>query len=953
MTFENHEIFEPFGINDITFVTTPFDPTSFSSGAPLSTVLTRGKRLYGYKYTTQDASIEKQRRTESKTVLIDVNGNLIDYKYSYLFPGEFFASDNDLFDAHSVPRQFANVSTDVIFKHLSEITLDANARYLIIVEEPDVTFTVRELQWCGDRTVQKNLGEQCDQGSDNGIVCTPVSDSTCTYCDTECHTTVVCGDGTTESCAATRAASELAEFYQYQNQVKLSNFTLTPFVSTPNEPAISGMNGFYVATVDGTDWTAWGIVDDGGGIIYAGIGKTTDPPDALPIFTRQIALFVRGQQPKDNPFYPLNNYLAVHSSADDVSSETRFFMAKAILDVFHQHRNLPLSNFGQPIRSVIESISVPAEQVAYLVGIIRADWDLNYLPDPAGMADNFCEIIEGLRTRVSRLFVLSPEYRYGNQNRPFPLEGDFITSKGLYTTLIGDLISQDRSEHPRFQAFLENIAELHLNRNLSKMRSVYFESVNPSALLQFVDPWYAMGKQKTATTQEATEVALFVLQAHYFFPKGSSQSQSSLTIYRSIMDTIIERAEAENTLDAFQNMVSRVFLVYSPDDRLIALKMLTPEQQHRIITILIDRFSAAGSLEFANQMSVIRFSALLLMQGFPDTNQRVSLSLLLLANLQENISSALAQQPPGPEATLLVNIALSAKALDRRADVLPLLDRFIVPFSGDKTFGPDDFQQRKDSIHGFWMNHGVFVADRAEVLSRNHGIIDALNVLFDTYDFSPVWDVLDFYREYPANTGAANRTIYYPISDYQLSFQSALDEFQSSLIDSVIIHEAGHLIFDYGGSVLDHQWGDLYDRSSRDHLTDDFVIFPQVSTDYSYSRYAEDAANTNVGWYVNNKEFLRLAINSASRGRYQLLGKYVFWANLITGIRQGDSYPMLRQVVEHLPVSQGGARHRFETDGNVTILSRNAKGDITSLTDGTAVYTFTYEDSELMGVSIN
>jgi cysteine-rich repeat protein len=177
MTFDDGEVSEAFGVNNITFVLTPTDPASFSSSAPLSVALTAGKKLYGYKYTTQDAVIETERRDESKTVLVDEDGNLIVYPYSYLFPGEFFASDNNLADENSLPTQFAAAHTDITFKPLSEVTLDADARFIIIAEEGEVPavagptrMTVRDLQWCGDGDIQDP--EQCDGGNGCNELCT-------------------------------------------------------------------------------------------------------------------------------------------------------------------------------------------------------------------------------------------------------------------------------------------------------------------------------------------------------------------------------------------------------------------------------------------------------------------------------------------------------------------------------------------------------------------------------------------------------------------------------------------------------------------------------------------------------------------------------------------------------------------------------------------------------------
>jgi cysteine-rich repeat protein len=61
--------------------------------------------------------------------------------------------------------------------------------------------------FCGDGTVQVSEGEQCDNGSQNGVACNAVYDGTCQYCDNSCQFQTVtgpyCGDGVpngTEQC---------------------------------------------------------------------------------------------------------------------------------------------------------------------------------------------------------------------------------------------------------------------------------------------------------------------------------------------------------------------------------------------------------------------------------------------------------------------------------------------------------------------------------------------------------------------------------------------------------------------------------------------------------------------------------------------------------------------------------------------------------------------------------
>ncbi len=201
MTFDGGEISEVFGSNNLTFVLTPADPTSFSAGALLSAALTPGTKFYGYKYTSMNAAEERSMRNLKNSSPTDENGVPIPITYSQIFPGTFFASEIDLADAQSFPSQFS-VSQGVIFHPLSQVTLDPNSRYLIITETPsaadpsksDTTMTIRGLASCGDGILQSS--EQCDTGVNNkdGSGCS----ATC-----QVESGWSCGERTTDTYSAT------------------------------------------------------------------------------------------------------------------------------------------------------------------------------------------------------------------------------------------------------------------------------------------------------------------------------------------------------------------------------------------------------------------------------------------------------------------------------------------------------------------------------------------------------------------------------------------------------------------------------------------------------------------------------------------------------------------------------------------------------------------------------
>ncbi|MDD5055081.1 MAG: hypothetical protein PHZ00_02320, partial [Candidatus Peribacteraceae bacterium] len=177
MTFDDDEVSEEFGVNDLTFVFTPVNPASFSAGAPLSAALTSGKRFYGYKYTSRNA--DSERTAAAQAEIIENQGG-ISY-YADRFPGTFFAPTDVLTDDTSAIAKFiADKSTpDHLLKvsSVADMTLDADSLYLIIAEDGEVPtvpgdtkITVRGLVWCGDGILQDS-DEVCDAGSLNGNGC--------------------------------------------------------------------------------------------------------------------------------------------------------------------------------------------------------------------------------------------------------------------------------------------------------------------------------------------------------------------------------------------------------------------------------------------------------------------------------------------------------------------------------------------------------------------------------------------------------------------------------------------------------------------------------------------------------------------------------------------------------------------------------------------------------------
>lgn len=154
-------------IDSIDFIVTP-DSATITHGAPLSAAFTPGKKVYGYKYTSRTAQTENEKRT------LAIQGQVLAFRD--LFPGEFFTSEVQRNDG-TVITSF-EAAKAITFKPLSEVKLEKNARYIIVVNDTEVRVRARNVTWCGNSTTETETGEQCDDGNTN------TSDG----CTNECRT---------------------------------------------------------------------------------------------------------------------------------------------------------------------------------------------------------------------------------------------------------------------------------------------------------------------------------------------------------------------------------------------------------------------------------------------------------------------------------------------------------------------------------------------------------------------------------------------------------------------------------------------------------------------------------------------------------------------------------------------------------------------------------------------
>lgn len=185
VSFDSGETTEVLPVDTINFVLTPDSPT-IAHGAPLSVALTSGKKSFGYKYTSRDAAIER--------------ANIAAATFAQRFPGQFFVSG----EQRSFDTYISQFETDhgVKFLPLSDVTLDRNARSIVIANDAGTSVTTRGLLWCGDKIT--NGTEQCDDGNKlNGdgcnITCSIENGFSCSGQPSVCTRNPVCGNGKIEA----------------------------------------------------------------------------------------------------------------------------------------------------------------------------------------------------------------------------------------------------------------------------------------------------------------------------------------------------------------------------------------------------------------------------------------------------------------------------------------------------------------------------------------------------------------------------------------------------------------------------------------------------------------------------------------------------------------------------------------------------------------------------------
>ena len=107
--------------------------------------------------------------------------------------------DNGRYSIGSTVTLYATPDDDSVFSGwITEpgVTCPGTGACSVIMnDEHTVTAIFNKKKFCGDGTIQTpnddGISEECDTGTQNGVVCTPPPGGSCTYCDSTCHNVTV------------------------------------------------------------------------------------------------------------------------------------------------------------------------------------------------------------------------------------------------------------------------------------------------------------------------------------------------------------------------------------------------------------------------------------------------------------------------------------------------------------------------------------------------------------------------------------------------------------------------------------------------------------------------------------------------------------------------------------------------------------------------------------------
>lgn len=736
--------------------------------------------------------------------------------------------------------------------------------------------------------------------------------------------------------AQAAAQGELADEFGYAGPVTLASPTVAPL-----SPTVAGLSGTYQATVAGTSWIAWGLLDDSGAPVVSALARTDDPVDAVPLVAGELAVFWKGD-PSSLLFSALGQYLGAHASlpAAPLSVELRQSTIRAILDL---HRAGPGRDIGfvdqlaNPLATIFRQLDFPAALAARDVGRALAEWDLDDPRYAGAMAFDYSALYFALYVRGRDDAAVLP----------------------LLPELAATITAADRSLHPNFDVLLSLVAQHHLY-----LRPGITEPVvpgrDPMAAYRFVTAWRADHAPPVASTSVA-DVAYRL--ASYLDP-GAAERAASLTLAREEATALVASAaqgSAGSSLTVVEMLTSTES---SPDPRRFG--NLDTSLRGPFLQNLVDGFDGLAGSPSA-QDEIVRFLAWTLDIGAVPADRVAAVTAFLSGKLDGRVASLLADPLPAPTAfdsayqDRVASTARIAKSIGRREALDPFLDRFLVAYPGSLNLPPESpahFAARRTTVLDLWHRRGSLILDRASAMGRNDATLAALASLLDAE--GPLASVahhaiflaqLD--PDHPDSDHAGlTGWAWVQVDVSPNDTPSSVDQEGLYLLEA-LEHEIGHNVH-RGGLTrpADVAIAQLYERSDLTPSPDDFL--QTTLWQYGAGFYKEEAAESFTAFLDDAQGHLDRALALARAGKPLQLQKVLVWAGELARLRRdGDALVLYRRVVTPgVPgTSPVETRIDFRPVDRLRVLSRDAEDRIVRMSDSRATYSFTYSGWQLTGVT--
>ena len=712
-----------------------------------------------------------------------------------------------------------------------------------------------------------------------------------------------------------RAAQELAAFYNYTNPVTLTQVTETAF-----DPAVTGIRGYYTANIEGTDWVAWGVVDENGNIIQSGLAKNSDPPETLQKMARELAIFSTGQpERRGSIFQGITDYI---SAMPNLSREIQFSFLKSILDIYHENGPAHFQTtmgMAQPFNIIFTTNSrIPDSAVAYLTRRIFEEWDPADLSHNGGIAFNYQSIYYGLVLRA------------GNDiDNPDP-----TSAVQLLKNLVDLIASADRTQHPGFLYYLQMLSDYHLT--IIENATKEFPGKDPSIVLHFIqnaDPAF----------QNVTSAAYQLME----MLKDPSQVEAARVIAETGIRKYIDMNAAGNFAGEAYILSTLNLKTFNPN--INRFNMLDETTRQAIVEIMLAHIDRDD-----DQMPRCRALAYIYQKGLIPSAQKEAIREVLRTRLEVKTQELMATPFPDPGVfpinyTMKVDVvAFIAKAIDRRDLLDSLVERFLVRFEGADGFAPESeasFQERRQALLEIWHNKGIIFLDRINLLGKDADTWRLMRQYMDAtgfaigqrvniiqFAFHPFSNATILGEGGPPTEVTFNRDFY---NDPQ-RFKAA-----APWIYVYVFHEFGHAIFNASPLALGLESKRLLVKQ-----------ISEVGLRNPYwnraNNYREDEADAVLYWFRDNPGILQKGLAWAVAGKTAFLQKYLLLAKEFF---IQDNHFAMYQVKEIQPREQGRSTFvDFVQTGVMTILAWDTEGRIASMSDGQKTYSFTYAGPDLTRV---